>query len=263
MDSAKSIKIEPINMDGLNDFFQNDSRQIEDLQHSDIKLDTGLNIKEAATYYNLSIASIRLKIKLGEIPAIKISGKTGPEWAIFPKGIPDNYQKDTSSLEEIYHHIDSSPIEDFEKGDSTVIEEFTTGGDASLEALHQANANLGKFLDMQRELINKIETLTFKNGYLESQVREREEQIKLLPYLQAQAERAKKLQHEKDAKENALSELASKVSKLEEALEIAAQKDKTIAELESQLAEHIAEQEQLLKEKQKPSFISWLLGKKE
>ena len=263
MDSAKSIKIEPINMDGLNDFFQNDSRQIEDLQHSDIKLDTGLNIKEAATYYNLSIASIRLKIKLGEIPAIKISGKTGPEWAIFPKGIPDNYQKDTSSLEEIYHHIDSSQIEDFEQGVNTVVEEFTTGSGTSIEALHQANANLGKFLDMQRELINKIETLTFKNGYLESQVRQREEQIKLLPDLQAQAERAKKLQHEKDAKENALSELASKVSKLEEALEIAAQKDKTIAELESQLAEHIAEQEQLLKEKQKPSFISWLLGKKE
>lgn len=259
MDSAKSIKIEPINMDGLTDFFQNDSRQIEDLQHSDIKLDTGLNIKEAATYYNLSIASIRLKIKLGEIPAIKVSGKTGPEWAIFPKGIPDNYQKDASSLEDIYHHIDSSQIEDFEQGVNTVVEDFTPGGGASIEALHQANANLGKFLDMQRELINKIETLTFKNGYLESQVREREEQIKLLPDLQAQAERAKRLQEEKESKEAALSELANKVSNLELALEQSTQKDQTIESLELEISE--LKSKNSLKENSKTGFMNWLFGK--
>lgn len=259
MDSAKDIKIEPINMDGLNDFFQNDSRQIEDLQYSDIKLDTGLNIKEAASHYNLSIASIRLKIKLGEIPAIKISGKTGPEWAIFPKGIPDNYQKDSNSVEGIYHHIDSSQIEDFEESDNTVIEEFTTSGGASLEALQQANANLGKFLDMQRELINKIETLTFKNGYLESQVREREEQVKLLPDLQAQAERAKRLQEETELKEKALSDLASKVSTLEKALEQSMQKDKTIESLESELNELKAKTN--TKDSPKSGFVNWLFGK--
>ncbi len=259
MDSAKSIKIEPINTDGLNDFFQNDSRQIEDLQHSDIKLDTGLNIKEAATYYNLSIASIRLKIKLGEIPAIKISGKTGPEWAIFPKGIPDNYQKDASSVEGIYQHIDSTLAEDYDEGDNTVVEDFTPGGGTTNEALQQANANLGKFLDMQRELINKIETLTFKNGYLESQVREREEQIKLLPDLQAQAERAKRLQEEKESKEAALSELANKVSNLELALEQSTQKDQTIESLELEISELKAKN--ALKENTKTGFINWLFGK--
>lgn len=261
MDSAKDIKIEPINMDGLNDFFQNDSRQIEDLQYSDIKLDTGLNIKEAANHYNLSIASIRLKIKLGEIPAIKISGKTGPEWAIFPKGIPENYQKDSNNLEGIYHHIDSSQIEDFDQGDSTVVEEFTAGSGPSIEALQQANANLGKFLDIQRELINKIETLTFKNGYLESQVREREEQIKLLPDLQAQAERAKRLQEEKDSKEAALSELANKVSNLELALEQSTKKNQSIESLELEISELKAKN--ALKVNTKTGFIDWLFGKKE
>lgn len=259
MDSAKDIKIEPINMDGLNDFFQNDSRQIEDLQYSDIKLDTGLNIKEAANHYNLSIASIRLKIKLGEIPAIKISGKTGPEWAIFPKGIPENYQKDSNNLEGIYHHIDSSQIEDLDQGDSTVVEEFTAGSGPSIEALQQANANLGKFLDMQRELINKIETLTFKNGYLESQVREREEQIKLLPDLQAQAERAKRLQEETEAKEKTLLDLSNKVSTLEKALEQSIEKDKTIESLESELIELKAKNQ--ITEIPKSGFMNWLFGK--
>ncbi|MBZ0184832.1 MAG: helix-turn-helix domain-containing protein [Candidatus Obscuribacterales bacterium] len=154
MNSAKDVRIDPVNIDGLDEVFQNGSSQIADLRHPDSKNDNGLNIKEAAKHYDLSVASIRLKIKLGEIPAIKVSGKSGPEWAIFPNGIPNNYQKDDSTVDGVYYQADNKVIEGSHQATSTVVEEGLEGGNSSIEALKQANTNLGKFLDMQRELIN-------------------------------------------------------------------------------------------------------------
>ncbi|MCC7527079.1 MAG: helix-turn-helix domain-containing protein [Candidatus Melainabacteria bacterium] len=60
-----------------------------------------------------------------------------------------------------------------------------------------------------KELIDKIETLTWRNGYLEAQLSERDQQVKLLPDLQAKADASVELQSKIESLELQLQEYSS------------------------------------------------------
>lgn len=258
MNTEKKIEIDPIDVEGLDDVFENDSRHIEDSQYPDSNLDTGLNIKEAAKYYDLSVASIRLKIKLGEIPAIKIAGKTGPEWAVFPNGVPDYYQKDDSTVDGVYHQVDNSPLVGSDEPINTMVEGSYRSDSTSLEALKHATNSLNKSLEMQRELMHKLEVLTYKNGYLESQVQEREREVKLLPDLQAQAERARELEEERASEAEKAEKLAIKVEQLQTELELARIKEEQLSSLQKELTA-IKDKQEAEKESKK-GLLAWFFG---
>ena len=164
-----------ITMDGLGHVFQIDNTLIEALDKPDSKVPSspskGLTIKQASDHYGLAIPTIRLKIKTGEVPAIKVNGPKGPEWRIFPDGILTACE----AVEE-FDQPDITPPEEFKKPDLTLLEGF-----------QQANINLGSLIKANQELVAKLEAATYRNGYLESQISERQreieqhrEQIKLL-----------------------------------------------------------------------------------
>lgn len=97
-------------------------------------------LAEAADELNVSTRTILRKLKKGHLQGYKIIGLNGPEWRI--------------------HSID---IQD------------TVTGDA-----HCINTDTSIGMGLAGELMSKIESLAYRNGYLEAQLADKTEQIKLL-----------------------------------------------------------------------------------
>lgn len=158
-----------VSVAGLEEVFEIDTSVIEgsDQPNSTVRsfAPVGLTIKQASEHYGLAIPTIRLKIKTGEIPATKVNGPKGPEWRVFPEGVPADEGKGEIT--------DSQP-------DSTVVEALYEADRRVAEGFHQANMNVAALIKSNQELISKLEAVTYRNGYLEAQLSEKESQIKLL-----------------------------------------------------------------------------------
>lgn len=156
---------QPVSLNGLDDVFEIDNTVIERSDQADMTVDSGLNIKQASEHYKLAVPTIRLKIKTGDIPAKKINGPKGPEWRIFPNGIPTL--------------ADNTAVVDFED-DGRVIEALCEPDTTVAEGFHQAHINLAALIKSNQELVSKLEAVSYRNGYLEAQLAEKESQLKLL-----------------------------------------------------------------------------------
>lgn len=156
---------QPVSLNGLDEVFEIDSTLIERSDQADMTVISGLTIKQASEHYKLAIPTIRLKIKTGNIPAKKINGPKGPEWRIFPNGMPTP----ADNLAIVDSEDDDRVIEALCEPDSTVSEGF-----------HQAHINLAALIKSNQELVSKLEAVSYRNGYLEAQLAEKESQIKLL-----------------------------------------------------------------------------------
>lgn len=165
---AEEAKSTNLSLNGLEQVFEVDTTVIEGSANPDRRVPTrGLNIKEASQHYGLAIPTIRLKIKTGDIPAVKIDGPKGPEWRIFPDGLQDAPPpgRDTSGFSDI---------------DNTVIEASYEADITLSEGLHQANINVASLIKANQDLISKLEAATYRNGYLEAQIESEKQQVKLL-----------------------------------------------------------------------------------
>lgn len=162
-----------VSLDGLEQVFEADISLPIESDQATISVTTeectGLTIREASKHYGLAIPTIRMKIKTGDIPAKKVDGPKGPEWRIFPLGVPmDCDQADINEYAEMAQP-DSTTTEGYQQPDRSVF-----------EAWHQANINLTSLIKANQELSSKLESLTYRNGYLEAQAENHKEQIKLL-----------------------------------------------------------------------------------
>ncbi len=48
----------------------------------------GMSVQEAAERLGLHPKTVRQRIKDGKLPAVKIDGPRGPEWRVYPDGVP-------------------------------------------------------------------------------------------------------------------------------------------------------------------------------
>lgn len=148
----------------------------------------GLTIREAVAHYRLSANSIRLKIKLGEIAALKVDGPKGPEWRIFPTGLPQN----NTETNELPSKGECTQQESIEPTSNDPIQEckhpaITVQPTAEI-SVQEHNDSIGtlpvdafiKLIESNKELQNKVESATYRNGYLEAQLENHKDQIKLL-----------------------------------------------------------------------------------
>jgi len=169
----QQVKSRGVSLNGLDEVFDVDTTVIEGSDKGDSTLRSapgqGLTIKQASEHYGLAVPTIRLKIKTGDIPALKMNGPKGPEWRVFPNGMPASYDKVDSTVHAFDSQPDSSVIEGFYKADRTVAEGF-----------HQANINLAALIKANHELTSKLEAVTYRNGYLEAQIENERQQVKLL-----------------------------------------------------------------------------------
>jgi hypothetical protein len=143
------IQNDPLTIDGLGEFFDTSETVTQPLRDGDAAPPRGLTFKEACTFFGLKPTALRVRIKSGEISAEKIEGVNGPEWRIYPAQPSRNPSA----------HI--------------------------AQPLRGPEAN--KLLEIIQELQTKLDTAnhqlqasSYRNGYLESQLQEREREVKLL-----------------------------------------------------------------------------------
>jgi len=169
----KEIRGTSTSLTGLEDVFDVDTTITDDCDQADTslitKVGTGLTIKEASGHYGLAVPTIRLKIKTSEIPAIKVNGVKGPEWRIFPNGVP--HQTDQPDINDI--SFDAQP-------DLTHASGFQQPDRSVTQGFHQANINVSSLIKANLELTSKLEAASFRNGYLEAQAESYKNEIKLL-----------------------------------------------------------------------------------
>jgi hypothetical protein len=152
-DQALQSQSDLLTAEGLEDLFVDDATLAQPSRNPCVTLSQGgLTFKAACDYFELKPTALRMRIKSGEIAADKISGANGPEWRIYP----------------------DKPAQPLRDPSATV-------------ALPLHNPDGNKFLEIIQDLQNKLDNAnqqlqaaSFRNGYLESQLQERDKEIKLL-----------------------------------------------------------------------------------
>lgn len=169
----REVSENSVSVSGLEKVFELDSTVIEGIDQADRKVISGrtegLSIKEASEHYGFAIPTIRLKIKTGGIPAKKVDGPKGPEWRIFPQGLPIQCEKSDISLDVAEDQPYISKTDDLSQADSKLAEGF-----------YHANMNVSSLIKANQELSSRLEAANYRIGYLEAQTDNHKEQIKLL-----------------------------------------------------------------------------------
>lgn len=174
-----------LDIDGLEQVFEVDCEPIEQSASTvpagfdhrarqGIKQGDGMSLKAAAIHYRLAMSTLRAKIKRGDIPAKKIEGANGPEWRVF-----------TSSS------VFSNPIEHGAKQGAE------HGADTLLdEHMSKSTESVNRLVELVDKQAVKLEVASGQIGYLSAQIESYQNQVRLLPDLQAQANKVKDQERE-------------------------------------------------------------------
>lgn len=166
-EAAREKKIDSLSVDGFEEVFDAEavpSRHPADTvpqgrRESSESVSLGLSFKEACSYYGLKATALRSRIKTGKIAAEKVEGLNGPEWRIYPEAAsqgPHN-RNDTGAAP------------------------FRHPGDTVTESVDSRLLNMINDLQVKLEKANKeLQAATYRVGYLENQVIEREDDIQQL-----------------------------------------------------------------------------------
>jgi len=161
-DSALDITNDPLAIDGMEDVFaQTVHRVIDNTDDSVHTVGTGgdlWTLNQAAEQLKVSLVTVRRRLQTGKLKGFKIEGLNGPEWRI----VPPHQMACTVDDQTVQGVIDNT--------DHSV----HTVGD------HPDQVLISEHLDVIREMQAKLEALTYRNGYLEAQLENRDSQIKLL-----------------------------------------------------------------------------------
>lgn len=177
---TREVKNTTVEIEGLDDVFEVDYRLIDrgpgtvpapirDGANDRAEQGVGLSLKAASIHYKLAISTLRMKIKRGEISAKKVDGVNGPEWRVFPFSAPFT---DPNT-----HGTDQG------------IQQGVTTTQARYQRTLPEHDN--RLLDLIEKQSAKLEAAAGQIGYFKSQIDSYQEQVKLLPDLQAQAARAR------------------------------------------------------------------------
>jgi hypothetical protein len=176
VESARQVKSTAVEIDGLDDVFEADCEPIENSANTvPVTFDQGANhpawqgvgmsLKAASIHYKLALSTLRMKIKRGEIAAKKIDGSNGPEWRVFPIS--------SEFFDPINHRVNQG---------------ITQGADTVQAGYQGTLANdVNRLLNLIEKQSAKLEAAAGQVGYFKAQLDSYQEQVKLLPDLQAQA----------------------------------------------------------------------------
>ncbi len=138
-----------LTVDGLEEIFVESEPAAQPLREGHETAARGLTFKEACDFFGLKATALRVRIKSGEISAEKVEGVNGPEWRIYPTQHPRHP----------FAQI-ATPLRGPEP-------------DKLLMMVQDLQAKLDA-------ANHQLQAASFRNGYLESQLQERVEDIKLL-----------------------------------------------------------------------------------
>ncbi len=190
------IKRAVLDIDGLEQVFEVDCEPIQQsastvlagLNHSakhGIKQGAGMSLKAAAIHYRLAMSTLRAKIKRGEIPAEKIEGANGPEWRVFVSRSADSTPIKHGAKQGAEHRAD------------TLLDDPQSNSDKSVNRLVE-------LVDKQAA---KLEVASGQIGYLSAQIESYQNQVRLLPDLEAQAAKV-------SAQDETINQLSDELTRL-------------------------------------------------
>jgi len=172
-EAAHQTNVDLISVDGLDDVFAEviqgtpetipegtpeitgESPEAIPVQSKDIP--QGVPVEEAARVFGTSTRAIIKRLQKGTLSGFKVPSKFGDKWLVSPEAIPTS--------------VESKP-ETIPEGTSEIAGE-------SPEAIPVQSKDIpqGVPVEIVQDLLKKVEALTYRNGYLESQVAERDRQI--------------------------------------------------------------------------------------
>lgn len=129
-----------------------------------------LNTEEAAKRLGISSRAVINRLKAGSLPGKLVQGKYRKEWRVSWDAVPK------SSEEPPEIKIENS--EPSEAADRNASEGLRSSSERS-EGSSDSTAILG-LLEQNKRLMDQLNALTYRNGYLESKLEEREREVKLL-----------------------------------------------------------------------------------
>ncbi len=178
---ATEKKIDSTSVEGMDEVFCSSEEGAITSEHSEEPEIIGssiselLNTEDAAKRLGISSRAVINRLKAGTLPGKLVQGKYRKEWRVFWNEVPKTSEETTEIKIE-----NSEPSEDAAQ---KVPEEFGSGSERS-EVSSESTAILG-LLDQNKRLMDQLNALTYRNGYLESKLEEREREIKLLTDSQA------------------------------------------------------------------------------
>lgn len=183
--APKNEIFDPAANEGLGDLFNAELADDLDVVRPAIVEGQGLPLTEAAQILNITRRSALRLIHEGKLAATKDGHG---QWLVDRTSIKERLSAKSSAsgnVEQVAVHVDDVQGHAWSEG----------------QAAGQQH--------LLKELIDKIETLTWRNGYLEAQLSERDQQVKLLPDLQAKADASVELQSKIESLELQLQEYSS------------------------------------------------------
>jgi hypothetical protein len=129
-----------------------------------------LSTEDAAKKLGISSRAVINRLKAGTLPGKQVQGKYRKEWRVFWNEVPK------TSEEQPEIRIESSeaseePVQRHSEG-------FRSSSERS-EDTSESTAILG-LLEQNKRLMDQLNALTYRNGYLESKLEEREREVQLL-----------------------------------------------------------------------------------
>lgn len=174
------VNVEPASLEGLDDVFvsTDDQESISGVSRDDpgtkpqvVFPEGGLKLSEAADKFDVTVRTIQRWIKEGRLIGHKVAGNHGPEWRVMGESSGDR-SDDQPVITGVVEDDEDTAV-----ADSLVDPSEPVRADASVERMAVLVEKLTDQLEAARK---ELQGASFRNGYLEAQLKAREEQIKLL-----------------------------------------------------------------------------------
>lgn len=166
---AAEIKVDPVSTEGLEDVFAtSEASESPDrgAEHTSEVFGSSREVittEEAAQRLGISARAVINRLKAGTLAGQRVEGKYRTEWRIFWE--PRNT---------------SEQVPEITVGTSDHSEEASEDGVESFGSVPKSGEALSLVLGQNRQLMEQVNALTYRNGYLEAKLEERNMSIKLL-----------------------------------------------------------------------------------
>lgn len=175
----KSDQTEPVTTEGLEELFDSalvpvDANECQEPISTSAEL---VPVEVAAPLLDTSINALKKQLRKGKCKGIKRPFKHGEKWFVYSTELPNKpISKDAESATD-----DDEPVLiDTNECQEPVLTDADECQEPVSAYAEPVPVESSEHFQMIRELQSKLEALTYRNGYLESKLEDRENEIKLL-----------------------------------------------------------------------------------
>lgn len=133
----------------------------------------------AAVQLGLSVSGVLKRLRTGNLQGFKVRAKRGEKWLVcptsLPEGVLDSQKESSLSGEGVLDLMEDSSKESLHQSEESSV----LSSEIEWE-IHPTNVQSNTANIDVAELLRKLEGATYRIGYLESKLEERDNQIKLL-----------------------------------------------------------------------------------